>query len=840
MAYIPSGGIIDGQIIYDYQVKQIIDGLSGTTGYDINMGTGTVFVNASQTNVGINTITPNPLYKLVVNGGQLNNNALIISGSSAQLFVNDLIASNTATNFVTYDPITGQFFTTSSGILGNYLNISSTGSMLTPYLLVSQTSSMLVPYLLTSQTGSFATTGSNIFKGNQIISGTLAVTGAVSFTNIAVGSAGGNLLTYNPITGLVSYTSSTSLNPDFSAFLLVSATSSMLSPYLLIAQTGSFATTGSNIFKGNQTITGGLLVSGGLTTLLNTSATGSFNGPLTGTASWASSASTAINSQTASYVNLTNGNSNISIDYVNYPGKIGISGQTSISNKSNPAGTATTLNFGDFITASIVNNIATINVSSSILGGVILYDNGNPMGSYYALNFGDNIIVGDSGSGVANLTGAIRVAKDGITNATLDIRALNFTGSGVSSVSVASGTASIFIPATSGVIVQNNEADKGSNTTINFVGATVATSSGTATITITGGAGSPSVQSTSNNALVPSASSFIFSGSGVIPTQVNTNTASIYIPGVTGSNNNIQYNNNGNPGGASTFNFISSSNQVQLTGSLIISNSGGSYILSSSGAVFSSSLYTTSSVYFAGLATTSSISNILTYNPTTGQLYYTSSDEYQRVNIKYGSNITSSKMIEFTGSGVSVTYSTSPVTSSINIPSYINPGPTGYISFYSSSGVAPTSQSLYPVSSSNQGGLFWDITNKRLGINKITPEYTLEVSGSFGATTKSFIIPHKSQEGKYLQYGVTEGPEHSVFVRGKSTSHIVELPEEWTWLVNSDTITVNLTSVGEYQNLHILDIADNKIIVGSNTTHPNFHYQVFAERKDVSKLKIIL
>ena len=56
------------------------------------------------------------------------------------------------------------------------------------------------------------------------------------------------------------------------------------------ASTGSFATTGSNIFRGNQTITGSLQVSGGIT------------GSLFGTASWAQSASNAINAQTASYV----------------------------------------------------------------------------------------------------------------------------------------------------------------------------------------------------------------------------------------------------------------------------------------------------------------------------------------------------------------------------------------------------------------------------------------------------------------------------------------------------------------------------------------------------------
>ena len=751
--YIPSGGIQNGQIIFDNHVYNIIGALSGVSGSDINMGLGTLFVSSSN-NVGINTITPSsiagsPAYQLVVNGKQFNNSELRISGSGAELYVNSLNTSSGATNFVTYNPTTGKFFTTSSNILGQYLLTSQTASMLGPYLLIAQTSSMLAPYLL-------------------------------------------------------------------------------------VNQTGAFATTASNQFNGNQTVTGSLTVSGGLTTLFNTRATGSFTGSFTGsllgTASFANTASQAL---TASYVNLT-GNSNIGIDYVNHLPSIRINGSIGVQDNGGIISQANALNFTDFITASVAGGVANISVSSSILGGVQIQDNGSTEGSVFTINFADNLDVNVAGN-IANINGFTKVAQNGVIDPSNQVRLLNFSGSGVSLVSVSGSTASIFIPATSGVIIEDNGANKGSNTTINFVGATVATSSGTATITISSPSSLPSVQNATST-LVPTASSFLFSGSGVVTTQVNTNTASIHIPGTAGSNGNIQYNSGSSPAGATTFNFISSSNQVQLTGSLIVSNSGGTYILSSSGATFSSSLSTTSSVFFTGLTTTSSVSNILTYNPTSGQLYYTSSNEYQQIKVKFGSNITSSKMLEFTGSGVTVTYSADPVTASIDIPSYINPGPTGYIAFYSGS----TSQSLFPVSASNQIGVFWDIANNRLGINKITPEYTLEVSGSFGATTKSFIIPHKTQKGKYLQYGVTEGPEHSVFVRGKSNSHIIELPEEWEWLIDQNTITVNLTSVGEYQDLHILDITNNKIIVGSNTSTPNFHYQVFAERKDVSKLKTIV
>jgi len=843
--YIPSGGIQNGQIIFDNHVYNIIGALSGVSGSDINIGLGKLFVSSSN-NVGINTITPSsiagsPVYQLVVNGKQFNNNELRISGSGAELYVNNLTTSSGATNFVTYNPTTGKFFTTSSNILGQYLLVSQTSSMLAPYLLISSTSSMLTPYLLVAQTGAFATTASNTFIGNQIISGNLTVTGSgVNFPGIGSGVGGGYILTYDNVTGQIFYTQSISAltPPDLSGYLLIAQTSSMLAPYLLIAQTGAFATTASNQFNGNQTVTGSLLVSGGLTTLFNTRATGSFTGSFTGsllgTSSWAQSASQAL---TASYIPLT-GNSNISVDYYNQnPGFITINGSIGVADNGISSGQANALNFGDFITASVVGGIADIRISSSILGGVQIFDDGSNIGSFFSLNFADNIAVTDSGSGVANVVGTIRTSNNGSIQT--PARILNFTGAGVNSVTVLNGTASINIPAQSGIEVRENGALEGNATILDFQGATVGFSSGTASISYPNAISGVGVQNESST-VVPTAVALRFSGSGVTVTQVNTNTASIHIPGVSGNvggvNGNIQYNSGSTLQGSTTFNFISSSNQVQLTGSLIVSGSGGTYILSSSGAVFSSSLSTTSSVFFTGLTTTSSIANILTYNPTSGQLYYTSSNEFQQISVKSGSNITSSRMLEFTGSGVSVTFSANPVTASINIPSFINPGPTGYLAFYSGS----TSQSLFPVSASNQIGAFWDITNNRLGINKITPEYTLEVSGSFGATTKSFVIPHKTQEGKYLQYGVTEGPEHSVFVRGKSNSHIIELPEEWKWLIDENTITVNLTSVGEYQNLHILDIIDNKVIIGSNTTTPNFHYQIFAERKDVPKLKTII
>ena len=128
-------------------------------------------------------------------------------------------------------------------------------------------------------------------------------------------------------------------------------------------------------------------------------------------------------------------------------------------------------------------------------------------------------------------------------------------------------------------------------------------------------------------------------------------------------------------------------------------------------------------------------------------------------------------------------------------------------------------------------------TNFNVGIGTTNPGAKLEVNGSFRATTKSFIIDHPTKEGKKLQYGVLEGPEHSVYVRGKLTNTSrIELPDYWHALVDENSITVNLTAIGRKQELWVEEITDTYITVGSEAGIINCFYTVFAERKDVEKL----
>jgi len=121
-----------------------------------------------------------------------------------------------------------------------------------------------------------------------------------------------------------------------------------------------------------------------------------------------------------------------------------------------------------------------------------------------------------------------------------------------------------------------------------------------------------------------------------------------------------------------------------------------------------------------------------------------------------------------------------------------------------------------------------------VGIGTTNPEYKLEVNGSFAATTKSFVIPHPSKPNYQLRYACLEGPENSVYVRGRTQTNIIELPDYWVDLVHEDSITVNLTPVGN-KRIWVEEINNNKVYINSEDTIDCF-YTVFAERKDVEQL----
>jgi hypothetical protein len=103
---------------------------------------------------------------------------------------------------------------------------------------------------------------------------------------------------------------------------------------------------------------------------------------------------------------------------------------------------------------------------------------------------------------------------------------------------------------------------------------------------------------------------------------------------------------------------------------------------------------------------------------------------------------------------------------------------------------------------------------------------------------KNFDIPHPTKEGWRLTHTCVEGPEASVYIRGRVKNKTeISLPEYWKNLVDINTITVNLTPIGSHQDVIIKRWDDQKVYLQAKGGMPiDCFYYIMAERKDTEKL----
>ena len=140
---------------------------------------------------------------------------------------------------------------------------------------------------------------------------------------------------------------------------------------------------------------------------------------------------------------------------------------------------------------------------------------------------------------------------------------------------------------------------------------------------------------------------------------------------------------------------------------------------------------------------------------------------------------------------------------------------------------------------------------------KVTTDSTINAVGNIngGSVTdsggntlsakKDFDIIHPTKEGWRLRHVCLEGPEAGVYYRGRlKGSNIIELPSYWKGLVDENTITVQLQSIGKHQNL-VVESFNNEYVVIEIGANQNFltneilidcFYHVYGERKDGEKL----
>ncbi|MDB4726267.1 hypothetical protein OAF54_02430 [bacterium] len=137
------------------------------------------------------------------------------------------------------------------------------------------------------------------------------------------------------------------------------------------------------------------------------------------------------------------------------------------------------------------------------------------------------------------------------------------------------------------------------------------------------------------------------------------------------------------------------------------------------------------------------------------------------------------------------------------------------------------------------GGVAIGAGNATLGSGIVMTVNTgaVNITGTLTATSKSFDIEHPTKEGMRLRYGSLEGPENGVYVRGRTTENVIELPDYWAGLVDHDSITVHVTPIGKSQNIWVKKIEDYKVHLRAVDGVDCF-YTIYGERKDTDKLTV--
>jgi len=99
---------------------------------------------------------------------------------------------------------------------------------------------------------------------------------------------------------------------------------------------------------------------------------------------------------------------------------------------------------------------------------------------------------------------------------------------------------------------------------------------------------------------------------------------------------------------------------------------------------------------------------------------------------------------------------------------------------------------------------------------------------------KGFDIKHPNKEGHRLRHICMEGPEAGVYIRGRCKGTTITCPSYWQGLIDPETISVNLTPIGAYQELFVESVEWGKRIqIRNNLSGPiDCFYTITAGRID--------
>ena len=121
---------------------------------------------------------------------------------------------------------------------------------------------------------------------------------------------------------------------------------------------------------------------------------------------------------------------------------------------------------------------------------------------------------------------------------------------------------------------------------------------------------------------------------------------------------------------------------------------------------------------------------------------------------------------------------------------------------------------------------------------QVVSQTEVRAAGTTLTSRKPFDIPHPNKKGWRLRHVCLEGPESGVYFRGRIKNKTeIDLPNYWKDLVDIDSITVNLTSIGSHQDVIVNTCNEDKVYLQSKEGLPiDCFYYICAERIDGEKL----
>ncbi len=121
--------------------------------------------------------------------------------------------------------------------------------------------------------------------------------------------------------------------------------------------------------------------------------------------------------------------------------------------------------------------------------------------------------------------------------------------------------------------------------------------------------------------------------------------------------------------------------------------------------------------------------------------------------------------------------------------------------------------------------------------------YGVFAVGDFGGTgAKFFVEPHPYDASKVIRYVALEGPEAGTYFRGRGRiqrgAATIEVPEHFRLVTDAESLTVQVTPIGEMASVAVVDLGLDRIVVRSSKD-VEFFYLVQGERKSHRNLQPI-